>query len=367
MSVTFAHSGLPASVRPFDLVDLLWKLRSILGLQDVHVTYLRHMIRNVRAEDFLRGRICAVWTSPGKLADELQVSPRQLNRIEARLEEVGLILRCWGPNRRRFGVRAEDGRIVVAGGINLGPLVNRVGDLIDLLKVQRTEEKSLREAGDRANSMIKAIRGLDDADALEAARRIFPRLRPSEVRRVGRLQEIINALAAVLASFTARPGQTPTPTRSDNFDRPSTDQDSNIKTCTAPRPAATPPVRATPRQVVTLASDRFKEIIDLYEEGLATSDAHEPNWRSLCMAARELAQMHGISGYDWGQVCDTLGPQRAALALTVIDRNSEREGRWRVENVAGTLMGMVRAEAMGRAVLESLVGEALRSLSSEEA
>lgn len=361
MNVTFAHSGLPTAIRPFDLIDLLWRVRGLLGLQDVHIAYLRHLFLSVRSEDFQRGRICAAWTSPGKLADELQVSPRQLNRVEARLEEVGLILRSWGANRRRFGYRDQDGRIVAAGGINLGPIIERVDELFDLLRIKESEEQNLRLGRKRANVLIKAIRGLDDEVALAAARAILPRLRPAEIRQSDRLNEVIEALSAILADFTTPPSQTSGPSQSDNTDRPNTTEKTKIKKCIPPA-ATRPPVKTSPIQIVALATERFREIITLYQKGLAADTSRGPGWDSICMAARELSLSHGVSGLGWCKICNTLGQARAALAITIIDRNSQREGRWKVENVAGALLGMVKAETAGRATLDSLAGEALRAL-----
>lgn len=362
--VTFAHSGLPSAVKPFDLPDLVSKLRGLIGLQDDDVAYLRHAIRSVRSDDFLSGRVCAFWTSPGKLADELQVSPRQLNRIETRLEACGLIARTWGANRRRFGWRGDDGTITAAGGINLGPLIDRVDELVGLLRARKADEKRLMELRGRARNLIKAIRALDDEAALEAARAVFPRLRPAELGDSDRLNQVIDALAAVLEDFTAAPGRTPQPAASDIPDRPVTIEEETIRTCTLQTRPASAPTRTSPTQVLALASQRFRRIIALYLAG--TGDGRgSPDWRCICLAARDLALQHGVSGGDWRAICDRLGEERAALALTIADRNADRAGRWKVENVAGTLVGLARAEAMGRALLESLVGEAIRSLDQD--
>lgn len=60
MSIALTHSGLPAGVKPFELLDVLAKLRTELGLRDEDLAYLRCVFRLARAEDFLPGRICAV-------------------------------------------------------------------------------------------------------------------------------------------------------------------------------------------------------------------------------------------------------------------------------------------------------------------
>ncbi|MFN4128985.1 MAG: hypothetical protein ACK4GC_04105 [Paracoccaceae bacterium] len=70
MSTILTHGGLPANVRPFDLADILAKLRTQLGLRDEDISYVRWALRKVQRDDFQPGRICAIWTSVARLADE---------------------------------------------------------------------------------------------------------------------------------------------------------------------------------------------------------------------------------------------------------------------------------------------------------
>ncbi|MEZ5910967.1 MAG: helix-turn-helix domain-containing protein [Paracoccaceae bacterium] len=130
MSTACSHPGLPDGVTPYDLIDVLEKLRSRLGLRDEDIAYLRCAFRLVRAEDFLPGRICAFWERVAGLADRLGVNVRRITRIETRLEGCGLIQRTGATNGRRFGRQAVDGRILSAGGINLAPLIERAGELL---------------------------------------------------------------------------------------------------------------------------------------------------------------------------------------------------------------------------------------------
>lgn len=354
MSVSLSHSGLPGTVRPFDLPDLLAKLRSSLGLRDEDVAYIRYVIAHLRSEDFRPGQICAVWMSAGTLSDALQINLRRLTRIETRLEERGLIARTWRRNGRRFGRRDASGRITCAGGVNLGPLVDRVSNLLDAVRAAEANRLELKEARHRANDLIRAIRALDDADALDAARAVFPRLRPSELGSAERLAEVIDALGAVLDDFASASGRSPETAGSDSSARPCTDREPITRTCTEPLP-----VRTSPRQVWTLASERMRALVRVYADGLGCD---EPDWRCLDHAAHELARSYGLSGRDWSEACDRLGTERAVLCILVADRNRDRPGRWQVRDVAGAFIGLTRQEAMGRALLEELVSEAIRSL-----
>ena len=81
MSTARTHPGLPDGVTPYDLIDVLEKLRSRLGLRDEDIAYLRCAFRLVRAEDFLPGRICAFWERVDGLADRLGVNVRRITRL----------------------------------------------------------------------------------------------------------------------------------------------------------------------------------------------------------------------------------------------------------------------------------------------
>lgn len=367
MSVTLSHAGLPTTMRPFSLLDMVAKLRKSLRLRDEDIAYLRYIATFLRAEDFQVGRICATWVSAGKLADELHVSRRQLARIEKRLEDRGLIRRTWPRKGHRFGQRDSSGKIVFAGGVNLAPLVDRVTELLEALRVAEDEGRRLKDARQKANELIRAIRSLGDPEALEAARTIFPRLRPSEIGDLGRLAEVLDALSAVLADFSPKPCRTETTAVSDSKYRPNTKREKKTKTCTGSREKSRSRMQTSPAQVVALASPRFREIIHLYQVGLQGGSRSSPDWECVCLAAKELALQHGVSQMDWHSFSDAIGVERAAMAVTVVDRNHERQGRWHVQSVVGALRGIVRAEAIGNAVLESLVGEAMRSISKGDA
>ncbi|MCA3470366.1 MAG: hypothetical protein IOC89_05985 [Rhodobacter sp.] len=355
MSLTLSHGGLPTGMRPFDLADIVAKLRQRLGLRDEDICYLRHALRHLRREDFEPGRICSIWTSVTRLADELGLSVRQINRIETRLAERALILRATLRNGRRFGRRSADGRIVCASGINLAPIIDRAGELQASVQQEARQTLELREARDRANDLIHRIRDLGAPEALEAARVAFPRLRPSEVRSQVRLTEIIEALSAVLADFSVESGRTAGGAPSDSLARPDTKEEKKIKTCMRDERAERNTPITTPEQVMMLASREFREAILLYTEGL--SPGRPPCWRALTLAARDRAMMIGISGAQWATSCDLVGEVRSTLCLLVADRNTSRTDCFHARDAAAAFVGMARAEVRGKAVLKSLIGE----------
>ncbi|VDC28631.1 helix-turn-helix domain-containing protein [Pseudogemmobacter humi] len=364
MSLTLTHGGLPVGVRPFDLADIVGKLRQCLGLRDEDICYLRYALRHLKAQDFEPGRICSIWTSVTRLADELGLSVRQINRIETRLAERALIFRATMRNGRRFGRRSPDGRIICASGINLAPLIDRASDLLRLVQQEAVEALELRAARNRANDLICQIRQLDAPEALDAARAIFPRLRPSELRSRDRLAEVIEALSAVLADFSVPSGRTVEVAPSDSLVRPDTKEEKIIETCRASEHARLGPPTTSPEQVMLLAGPEFRDVIGLYAEGL--SPGKPPSWRALTLAARDRAMMIGISGAQWATSCDLFGETRSVLCLLIADRNAGRIGRYRVRDTAAAFIGMAKAEARGKAVLASLIGELVQFSRSNE-
>ena len=355
MSATYTHQGLPEGVKPFDLPDMLEKLRTRLALRDEDIAYIRYLLRKVRAADFQPGRICAVWEAVATQAADLGFNVRRITRIASRLETRGLVLRTASKGGRRFGRRSPDGRIVVAGGVNLGPLIEQAGDLMRLIQHQAQDFERLRNDRERANDVIRAIRGLGVEPALQAARDVFPRLRPSEVNDTDRLAEIIEALESVLADFSDVSGRTSEVAGSDTSGRPDTNQVKKTKTCTAVKRRNDQPLRTTPAQAALLASRELREIVELYWN--AQDQGGQVSWSSVLSAARERAHQLGVSGALWQRQCDLLGAQRTALCLVVADRNAERTDDYRVRNAAKAFAGMTRQEAQKGGVIDSLLGE----------
>jgi replication initiation protein RepC len=351
------HSGLPDGVKPLEITDLLEPLRAQLKLSDKDITYMRLMMRKLRREDFLPGRICAVWQSVTKLADELAMLPRQIHRIEQRLVQAGLITKTSNGNGSRFGQRRADGVIEFAAGINFAPLINRMPEILAYHRAKNISVQQLQEGRHSASLLISEIRALKTDEAIEAARTALPRLRPSEINDLRKLEAVIDALRAVLTDFSSDAGQQIEVAQSDSLDRPYTKTINNTKTCTTAQKekSARRKVKTTPAQVRLLATIEFAEIMGMYLDGM---EPGQPlSWRVIGAAARDFAQMQGVSGADWANCCNQLGEERASLCLLLADRNSQRLDGYRVRDVASAFIGMVRAEARGKAVIEALIAE----------
>jgi len=320
------HDGLPEGIRPLGITDMLEPLRGQLGLRDEDLAYLRAMFRKLRRDDFAPGRICAVWESVTHIADQLGLLTRQINRIEQRLIRADLIAKTSSGNGFRFGRRRTDGVIEIAAGINFAPLINRMPDIIAYHRSAMVAADQLKTSRRTAADLIAEIRALNADEALRAARTALPRLRPSEINDLKKIETVIDALEAILADFSNTNGQTSEAARSDTLDRPFTKTVINTKTCTKAENEERPSrnVRTTPAQVHELASEQFAEILTMYQDGIEPGQAM--SWRVVCKAAGDFAQTHGISGADWANCCRQLGQERASLCLLLADRNAQRTG-----------------------------------------
>jgi len=365
MSVTLTHCGLPEGMSPFELLDVLQKLRNRLGLRDEDLAYLRCAFRLVRSEDFLPGRVCGFWEKVSGLADRLGFNVRRITRIETRLEACGLIRRTGAANGKRFGRRAEDGQIISVGGINLAPLIECAGEFLIWQRSVAIGAERLKDDRLRANDLIRQIRNLDAPEALVAAREAFPRLRPSEVQDGERLTAIIAALEAIVTEFSANSGRTVEVAPSDSSVRPNTNPKKKIETCRRHGDAAHKPLRISTGQVLALAGEELREAIELYAE--ADGCLHSPSWRCIGLGARERAMMLGVSGSDWDAARDSLGEMRTSLCLLLADCNAERTDRFRVRNAARAFIGLVRQETRGKAVSGILTAELIRGCARRQA
>ena len=89
MSTTIVHAGLPPDVTRFDLLRLFEQVaRPGFGLSSTAVTLVRQYILKTTDADYVKGRICAVWTQACRFAEMLGITPRSINSAERELERA---------------------------------------------------------------------------------------------------------------------------------------------------------------------------------------------------------------------------------------------------------------------------------------
>lgn len=354
MTQHLTHPGLPADLTRWQLLQMVETARRALGLSKGAVSYLRHAVGRTADGDFAKGRICAFWTSVTEIAASLAMERRQIARIEAELIERGLIHKSSADRSRRSGDRLH-GVIRYEFGINLAPLIGRAQEIRALAQravQEQIEAKSLRR---QINKLFGRIRALDCGAAEDAADAILPNHRPSTIQSFQRLKQIAAALEAVLDDFSTDDRGGEMSHRCDISTLPNTNLNQINKTCRAESRAGPRPIRTTPEQVWLLSSDRFREYLAFYAEGVGRGGA--PDERCLIMAAQDFALNVGVPVGEWRRCCESLGGARTALCLLIADRNSDRHDGFQVRDTAAAFLGMARKEARQGAVVDALLGE----------
>ncbi|UWR15611.1 helix-turn-helix domain-containing protein [Sulfitobacter sp. M368] len=355
MSVRLVHGGLPSDITPYQLKRFLKRARVSLGLSKGAIEYLVFAIDNCQPSDFVQGRICAIWHSLERLAQNFGLSKRQVGRIEAELVDAGLILRTYPERKSRSGDRA-DGVIKRAAGINLAPLIEQAEYVRSLVSRQMQADEDQKRLREHIQGLFRQIRELGKADADEAATSILPRRRPTELNDIAKMQEVAEALEAVLSDFSTDCGPPNMTVGSDENVRLNTNKEKKTKTCMAEKPMEEPRLNTSPAHARLLAGPQLAEYIDLYACG------GPPDWQTVTRAAHDRAYELGVSGRLWRERCIQLGEARTALCLIVADRNSQRDGPFGRKNPAASFAGMTRREAGRIAVLDGLIGELTHAL-----
>lgn len=349
MTRALRHSGLPEGKKRFDLLSALDRSKEMFGLKDIDIAYLRLALTKVRDTDFEAGSLCGFWDQASYLADTLDVNTRKLNRIEARLQASGFISKCALPNKARWGIRGDSGKIEALAGICLRPFIDKSSEILGAAKARLVTQRQLKELRIETNVLIKNVRALSNENATELMRTADKRLRPSEIQSVERLQVIIEALETILCDFSLpNTGQTKETPQSDQTVRPNTNKQKNINTCSLTYP-----------QLVELATPEFLDTLELYN-CLGWKDVHFPSL--------DYAQQIGINGTQWVRRCEEIGLLPAVVCLVIADRNARRpqNDRYHVRSAPSAFMGMAKAESIEEGVLLSLCAELRDFVSTHE-
>lgn len=337
MSAALTHSGLPDGIGRNDFRRIVEvALRRVFELPNLAVAVMAEVLDRTQAQDFQSGRICGSWISTANLAETLGRSERQINATEQLLEQLGLIERTNGRGRRH-GVRK--GVIVHLRGISLAPLIRRADEIIGLVEDYRAMkvkmDDALRAAREEIRDLRQAIRESEDLDAISRAETILPRGRTSRIRDLDQLRELAAALSAVADAVRLCVGERKTAHRSAENRAPNTTPQAIPEPCSEGIRNPDEGLQVSLRKALAVATPSFRSVYAMQSGGVL---------RRLEDASRTTAFMHGISRSVWDRMCRDWGPQRASLAVILIDRNAHlpRGHRWRANSVAKCFGGIPR-------------------------
>ena len=357
VSVTQRHDGLCKALETKSgLIRLIREVgRKGLGLNARQIHYLELSIERCREGDFRKGAICAHWQRVDTLAQDLGCSVRQVWNIETSLEEAGLILRTVGRNGRRCGKRDGAKDVVWAAGINLAPLLDpdKLGKLLELRREIQEEEAALEILRGEIQLVRRQIRACGDVDAILQMEAILPGGRTSRLTAKARLQELLEALQAVHGVISKASGDARTSDRdagiadaSEISDAPYTLKRPSKNSCTSG--SREDPSKVSAREAMLLASADYRMKVGLLGG---------PSAANLIEASSRSCAGLGITPRAWGQLCDRLGREAAALTVLIIDRNARlpADDPYHASDPGGCAFGIARKAKAGSVNLHGML------------
>ncbi|KZL24699.1 helix-turn-helix domain-containing protein [Pseudovibrio sp. WM33] len=320
MSLTLTHNGLPEDAARADVLTLIDKFGPAAGLSGTDIKVLKHYVLKVRDDDFLKGRICAVWQRLPVTAEELNLNERAITRAENRLIKSGWLLKTNALRSRRGGFRQKAGEqtIIWAAGINLQPLIDhKIPELFQLSKQREAAKLELEALHSETKLLFGEIRSLNCSEALKRALAILPFGRLSRVRALAKLHQIKTALSSLLSFFKKRSvgnpveerqlGQTKAPSRTDKMSaRSNTIQKPHIQNS---RPST---VQISLRRCLDHAHP------DVLENMRILGGYTQAN---LIETANLFRQELCVSDELWKQACHQLDRVTASILVSLIYRN----------------------------------------------
>ena len=352
MNSALAHGGLPEGVKPYQLIALVKQVsRSTAKFDRISrtaVSLLEYCISCCRDGDFHRGKICGAWEQPGTIAVKLGISTRVLHNAEAELREKNLIERTSVAHARRQGLR-RNGEIVSLAGISLRPLIDGYGKLVAIRDAMQMQQDAVSSLKNEICQLRRRIRETGDVHLAEEADEILPGGRTSRITQTDRLEAIKGDLEALLVFIDVRSGEHKSSDRTEeNFAPIILEEDSFKNRSGVGRGAPIETAFVTPVMAANLASEDYQALL---------AARGGPSWPNLVETSATASSWLGISQQVWGEACQTMGRERAAICMLVIDRNWRLPvgHRYRAKSPRHCLMGMAKQTRAGEFNLFGLV------------
>lgn len=344
MSISLTHNGLPDGVTTFLLCDLIDKIAQgsckSERLSATAVRLIKHYIRSCRPADFEKGKICGVWEQPQTMVDELGISTKVLHNAEAELRDAGFIERTHSPHARRSGKR-HNGDIIALAGISLRPLIDGYATWTARRDAIELQNRALFCLKQEVAALNREIRRSEDEALIDKAQQILPRGRVSRLNDPKKLEAVREALKAVLVLLEVPSGATNSSHRTEEIVTPNVPKSNLLKNRSGePRKhgVSDQGAEVTPELVAGVSSADYQSLLP---------EGRPPTWRDLLDASAIACRWHGISEAAFGQACERLGRERAAVSVMVIDRNARlpQEHRYRARSGPKCFAGLLSKPA----------------------
>ena len=378
-----------------------------LGLSPRLVHAIDWLFKFTQPQDWGRGGHPIVWPSSSTQQDALGLSATRVKALNRALIEAGLITMKDSPNGKRYGKRDGQKRIVEAYGFDLSPLAARHAEFVHLAaeaKAERAETGRLRRRATIARNGIAQIletaaeygfEGEEWADLIRDSRNLTQALkrveRPEELalgvesleRRQRQARERLEMLLAAIAAevpgvvdsdpkgaengphqYTYKPSLYPEQDtvmaskvcradRGEDGAKPETPARPEVRENGAEpaldpirgEPAAKPPGVNAPRTdsgtVMRLSTDELMLLAPRLRAYLKTPT---PAWPEIVDAADWLRGELGVSKSLWGDACQAMGREQAAIAIAIVSAKPAEHFR---STPGGYFHGMVAKAKAG--------------------
>jgi replication initiation protein RepC len=183
-------------------------------------------------------------------------------------------------------------------------------------------------AGDRGQ-----IRISENASLIEQAEDILPGGRTSRIEKIERLEAIKMDLEALLVCLQFPSGEQKTSDRTEENFSPNILEKDSSKNCSRGR-QRNQSSAVTPEVAARLASEDYHTLLEANGG---------PTRTNLIETSSMVCSWLGISQKLWGEACQKLGREQAALCVLVIDRNWRlpAEHRYRGRRPKACLQGII--------------------------
>jgi replication initiation protein RepC len=384
-------TGLPEGVEsPGQLLAAFKAAAPRLGISPRLVHVVDWLFCFTERQDWERGARPIVWPSASMQQSSLGLEPTQVKEINRRLIELGLVTMKDSPNGKRYGKRDPKGRIVEAYGFDLSPIAARHAEFVRLAEEARAERLAMTRLRRRATIARKSIiqiletaqeYGFDGEEwnilareTRDLTRALRGVERPDEMevgvtsleRRQAAARERLEALLGTVETAPKEPENRP---HIYNYNPTVNLQEDTViaanrcsgeaGTGVSQSPAPVQPKRPERGMVHGVAPDELVRLAPKLKLHLRRPN---PDWRDIVDAAEWLRHDLDVSKSLWGEACNAMGRELAAVALAIVSTKEPEHFR---TSPGGYFHGMVTKHLVGELHLERTVWALRRAIDPE--
>jgi replication initiation protein RepC len=367
----------PGTAKPLRILAAFQEAEPYLGLPAHAFKLLSWLVKQTQAQDWEEGSRPIAWPSARREAEFLGLSPARVKALNRALFEAGMFVIRDNEQGKRYGRRGPDGRIIEAFGFDLSPLALRSDEFIHVAAAAKVERDQMKDLRRRVTLARRAIRQVGEAlAAVGPLPASWAQMEADAAALVvaARQAERSEELALVAASLERRKTEAeqalrdaskPVETNPVGLENEPHTTSTNLTknpsdTVTAYEDSsrAAQPERTTTPPVPPLGAEkefRLKagQLLDLAPRLALCVTSATPTWPDIVNAAGSLLRQElGVSPSLWGEACQILGREQAALALAIVSTKAPAHF---TRGAGGYFAGMVRKAERGELRLERSV------------